>query len=101
MTAKNGDKIPVADALFTTEKGVGLAITHADCLAVIFYDPVHEAIAVIHAGWRGLVQNILARTVDALHREIGTGGSLQVGRRLLDWIPARWDEPGGQRICCV
>ncbi|EKE08239.1 MAG: hypothetical protein ACD_17C00269G0001 [uncultured bacterium] len=47
-------------------------MTHADCQAAIFYDPVHEAIAVIHAGWRGLVQNIYARTLEAMQREIGT-----------------------------
>jgi YfiH family protein len=72
VTAKNGDKIPPADALFTTEKNIGLAVTHADCQAAIFYDPVHEAIAVAHAGWRGSAQNIYARVVETMHREIGT-----------------------------
>ncbi|MBI3900904.1 MAG: peptidoglycan editing factor PgeF [Chlamydiia bacterium] len=73
ITAKNiEDKLPAADALFTTEKNVGLAITHADCQAVLFYDPVHEAIGIAHAGWKGIVQNIFARLIEAMHREIGT-----------------------------
>jgi YfiH family protein len=72
VTAKNLDKLPHADALFTTEKNIGLAITHADCQAAIFYDPVHEAIAVVHAGWRGSTQNIYSRVVDSLRRDIGT-----------------------------
>jgi YfiH family protein len=72
MTAKNGDKIPNADALFTTEKNLGLAAIHADCQAAIFYDPVHEAIAVAHAGWKGSSQNLLSRVVTAMHQEIGT-----------------------------
>jgi YfiH family protein len=72
VTAKNADKIPAADALFTTEKNVGLAVTHADCQAAIFYDPVHEAIAVAHCGWKGTAQNIYARVVAAMHQEIGT-----------------------------
>jgi YfiH family protein len=72
VTGKNLDKVPYADALFTTEKNIALGVTHADCQAAIFYDPVHEAVAVVHAGWRGLKQNIYARTLDAMQREIGT-----------------------------
>lgn len=72
VTSKNIDHVPSADALFTTEKGVGLAVTHADCQGAIFYDPVHEALGVAHAGWRGNVQNIYGRLFDAMHREIGT-----------------------------
>lgn len=72
ITSKNVGKVPHADALFTTEKDIGLAVSHADCQAAVFYDPVHEAIAVAHAGWRGLVQNIYARVVDSLRRDVGT-----------------------------
>lgn len=72
VTNKNLDKTAQCDALFTTEKNVGLGITHADCQAAIFYDPVHEAIAVAHAGWRGSAQNLYARVVDTLRRELGT-----------------------------
>lgn len=72
ITAKNMDKIPQADALFTTEKGIGLGVTHADCQAAIFYDPVHEAVGVVHAGWRGSAQNIYGRMVDTMRRDIGT-----------------------------
>lgn len=72
ISAKNLNRIPHADALFTTEKNVAIGVTHADCQAAIFYDPVHEAIAAVHAGWRGLSQNIYARTLEAMQRDIGT-----------------------------
>ncbi|PIS02226.1 MAG: peptidoglycan editing factor PgeF [Chlamydiae bacterium CG10_big_fil_rev_8_21_14_0_10_42_34] len=72
ITPKNMDKVAQADAVFTTEKNVGLGVTHADCQAAIFYDPVHEAVGVAHAGWRGLVQNIYARLLEAMQRDIGT-----------------------------
>ncbi|MEN9654712.1 MAG: hypothetical protein RL235_824 [Chlamydiota bacterium] len=72
VTAKNHDKIPAADALYTTERDLALVVTHADCQAAIFYDPVHEAIGVVHAGWRGSAANIYARTIEAMHRDIGT-----------------------------
>lgn len=72
VTSKNIDQVVQADALYTTEKNVGLGIAHADCQAAIFYDPVHEAIGVAHCGWRGSAQNIYARLVDTLKRELGT-----------------------------
>ena len=72
VTSKNLDQIPQADALYTTEKGIGLGICHADCQAAIFYDPVHEAIAVVHCGWRGSTQDLYQRVINTLKREIGT-----------------------------
>jgi len=72
VTAKNQDQILQADALFTTEKNIGLAIDHADCQAAIFYDPVHEAIGIVHSGWRGSAQNIYSRLIENMQRELGT-----------------------------
>ncbi len=51
------------DGLMTRIPGIGLTIFHADCQAAIFYDPVRHVVANIHAGWRGMVQNIYARAI--------------------------------------
>ena len=72
VTTKNVDKVLSGDAFFTTEKDLGLSVTHADCQAAIFYDPVHEAVGVVHAGWKGSAQNIYARMVEAMQRDLGT-----------------------------
>ena len=72
ITPKNVDKLAQADAVFTTEKNLAIGVTHADCQAALFYDPVHEAIGAAHAGWRGMAQNIYARVIEAMHRDIGT-----------------------------
>ncbi len=72
ITSKNVDSTVQADALYTTEKNVGLGVCHADCQAAIFYDPVHEAIAIAHCGWKGSAQNIYARLIETLQRELGT-----------------------------
>lgn len=61
------EALPEADALITQTKGVGLAITHADCQAALFFDPATQTIAACHAGWRGLVKNIYRKTVEAMH----------------------------------
>jgi polyphenol oxidase len=72
ITGANASKSHQADAIFTTEKNIALAVTHADCQAAIFYDPAHEAIAVAHAGWRGSVQNIYAKLIEQLKKTVGT-----------------------------
>lgn len=54
------------DGLYTTQKECALLIKHADCQAAIFYDPVSQTLACVHAGWRGLVQNIYTATIQKL-----------------------------------
>ncbi len=72
VTSSNWETTHQADALFTTEKDLGLCATHADCQIGFFYDPKHQAIAIAHSGWRGNVQNIYSHVVKALQEEIGS-----------------------------
>lgn len=60
------------DALMTAVPGVALMINHADCQAAIFYDPLNQAIANVHAGWRGNVLNIYEETIQAMRHTFGT-----------------------------
>lgn len=60
------------DGLITSKKEVGLLALHADCQAAIFYDPVHQAIGTVHAGWRGQVQNIYGEMVQKMGVTFGT-----------------------------
>ncbi|HET8845560.1 MAG TPA: peptidoglycan editing factor PgeF [Ktedonobacteraceae bacterium] len=60
-----------ADALITRKRGIALAMSTADCVPILFYDPVVEAIGVAHAGWRGTARGIAATTVSALHQQFG------------------------------
>lgn len=60
------------DGLITQKEDLALLITHADCQAAIFYDPVHRVIANVHCGWRGSVQNIYGETVAYFCHHFGT-----------------------------
>lgn len=51
------------DAMVTNEKGIYLLIKLGDCLGVAFYDPLHQAIGLAHAGWQGLDKGILENTL--------------------------------------
>lgn len=63
---------PEADILSTSTPEAGLMIHHADCQAAIFYDPVHHAVANVHAGWRGNVENIYAAAIAFMQRTYGS-----------------------------
>lgn len=54
------------DALATAEPGVDLLVKLADCQGLILYEPNRRALALIHSGWRGSVQNIIGHTVAEL-----------------------------------
>ncbi len=60
------------DVLMTNNKNLGLMAVHADCQAAILYDPVHQAIATVHAGWRGQVQNIYREAIQKMHNTFFT-----------------------------
>jgi len=44
-----------ADGLVTDRPNLALVMRFADCVPVLFFDPVREAIGMAHAGWRGTV----------------------------------------------
>ena len=57
---------PVADAAITTQPNRVLAIMTADCAPIVLADLEGRALAVAHAGWRGLAEGVLAATLEAL-----------------------------------
>lgn len=63
-----------ADGQATALEGAAVAVLTADCLPVALV--AAEAVAMIHAGWRGLAAGVLAEGVAAL-RELGAGGEIR------------------------
>lgn len=57
---------PEADAHFSRENGVALCIRTADCIPVLIFEPRSRTIAAIHAGWRGVENEIILKTCDRL-----------------------------------
>lgn len=55
--------IPGVDALVTQDEGVCLAVMVADCLPVLIHDPKTRTIAACHAGRKGLLKDIIPRTL--------------------------------------
>jgi len=87
------------DGLITAHPRYGLMIKHADCQAAIFYDPIREVVANVHAGWRGQVKNIYAETVQKMKgmgcrpQDILVGISPSLGPCCAEFIHYRQELP--------
>lgn len=59
------------DGLITNKKNIILSTINADCILLIFYDPIKKVIANVHSGWRGTLQKISINAVEKMHKEYG------------------------------
>jgi YfiH family protein len=82
-----GQQCGEADALYTEQPGILLSVFTADCLPVLFCKKDASAIAVAHAGWRGLLAGILEQTAEYICRRSAPS----------DWVVAIG---AAARACC-
>jgi|SRR5580658_5735112 YfiH family protein len=59
-----------ADGIIT-DKPVALGITYADCLPILFSSEDGQVIGAIHAGWRGIISEIIPKTIQKAHKRFG------------------------------
>ena len=57
---------PKADGVVTTQPGLAIAISAADCVPVLFADARGQVVGAAHAGWRGALSGILEATLGAM-----------------------------------
>lgn len=66
--ARQKEEMDGIDALITDIPEICIAVSTADCVPVLLYAPDKRVAAAIHAGWRGTVKQIVARTVRLMVR---------------------------------
>ncbi|XP_063198998.1 purine nucleoside phosphorylase LACC1 isoform X2 [Chroicocephalus ridibundus] len=54
------------DGIVTNQKGVTIAAPGADCIPVLFADPVRKACGAAHSGWKGTLLGVSMATVNAM-----------------------------------
>lgn len=67
-----GRVYPQTDIMITAAPGVALMQRYADCLPIVLYDPVHRAIGLAHAGWRGTLAGVARKAVEAMQTAFGS-----------------------------
>jgi len=67
LTAKSMfSEPPIADASWTLTPNLISVIMTADCLPILVTDIEGSCVAAIHAGWKGLADNIVTKTIQAM-----------------------------------
>jgi len=66
------DAVGRCDALSTDQPGVLLGVLGADCPGVLLVHPQRRALAVVHAGWRGVEAGIVPKVVRHLRAAYGS-----------------------------
>jgi hypothetical protein len=64
------DQRPKADGLVTRTPGIAIGVLTADCAPILLADPEAGVIGAAHAGWKGALAGVTARTLDAME-ELG------------------------------
>ena len=57
------------DGIITQKENLVLSTTNADCILLLFFDPVTKTIANTHSGWKGTLQRISVKTVGKMVNE--------------------------------
>lgn len=63
---KISNNITEADASFTSQPGLPCVVMTADCLPLLITDRKGSCVAAVHAGWRGLADGIIEKTLNAM-----------------------------------
>jgi YfiH family protein len=63
--------VPEADAAYARDPNTVCAVLVADCIPVLLADRAGSAVAVAHAGWRGLARGVLERVIERMARPPG------------------------------
>lgn len=63
------EKFYDVDGLVTNKKDKALVFCFADCMPLLFFDPVKNVIANVHSGWRGTVKMIGKKAVEKMIKD--------------------------------
>ncbi|MFA5075269.1 MAG: peptidoglycan editing factor PgeF [Candidatus Babeliales bacterium] len=56
------------DFIITNLNNIAIGVLTADCLPIVLYDTKKNIASVIHAGWKGLVANIIGKVFEKLKK---------------------------------
>lgn len=60
------------DAIVTNEKNLLITVVTADCVPIIFLDPVEKVIGIAHSGWRGTCKKISANVITMMKKNFNS-----------------------------
>lgn len=65
------EEIHKGDAIVMRQRGIAAALSFADCVPIVLYDPEQQVIGIAHGGWRGTARGIVLATVETMRERFG------------------------------
>lgn len=60
------------DGYITSNSSIIPMVVTADCNAILLYDKVHNALGIVHSGWKGTVKRIYLKAIHKMKEEYNT-----------------------------
>lgn len=106
------DNLDPIDGMVTNVPGAGLIVFGADCPSIYIVDPIHHAIGLVHAGWRGTLGKIPKNAIELMQQSYGSdpaemfaaiGPSIcadcyEMGDEVFDVFADSWGEDDAVRL---
>ncbi len=67
-----GTALRDVDAMISATPGLALAMRFADCVPILIHDAARGVIAIVHAGWPGIVVGIVSATLRVMRDAFGS-----------------------------
>lgn len=75
LIAKEAGYFEGYDSIVTDKSNLFLAVSTADCVPILIFDKSNNAIAAIHAGWKGTMMFLVKKTMLEMNVRYGTIGN--------------------------
>lgn len=103
-----------ADAILTDQPGLALFMRFADCVPILLYDPRHKAAGLVHAGWKGTLNQVAGMAIAVMRSKYQTapgdvlaciGPSIgqhhyEVGPEVAEQARQTFGEAAQDLLCC-
>jgi len=60
---RKGEEHIKGDGILTNQPKITLLMRFADCVPVLLFDPVNRVVGIVHAGWKGTVNQIVRKAI--------------------------------------
>jgi copper oxidase (laccase) domain-containing protein len=102
---RNGGELVRADVLISDNPQVTLFMRFADCVPILFYDPIHNVVGMAHAGWLGTVHGAAIEAVQAMAEVFGESADQHLqkmhGEMYLNLWSANYELLKNQGVGCI
>jgi YfiH family protein len=72
VISKPSARPPQGDAALCNRTGLFLGVLSADCIPILLADVRRRMVGAVHAGWRGTLARVVAKTIGRMRLEFGT-----------------------------